>query len=124
MKIGNIRDIVSKIASDFLEKISPHGITVSENFEWRIKELPKVCLDEFFQKRFNKNLDYDQWAGIREELERMGRDLYQKSLTIIGDTIFLIQGENESKIQELKMQLRDEQDAHQKTKGELKKYID
>ena len=46
---------------EFLNKI------LLENYE--IISIVKDTLDEAFQKRFNKNIDYDQWVGIRDYLE-------------------------------------------------------
>lgn len=89
-----------------------------------VKRLPKECLDEFFQKRYNKNVDYDQWVGIRDTLDSMGRTLYEKSLTVIGDAIVIIQRENEEKIQNQENDLAEKEKEIQKLKTELKKYID
>ena len=118
MKIGNIKEIVSGFATKFREyKVSDREDTAS--FEYKIKALPKNNLDKWFQERYNKPVDYDQWVGIRDELDRMGRILYEKSLTVIGDAIITIQAENQDKIENLEQKIR-ELDLE----VELKKYVD
>lgn len=124
MKIGNIKEVIEQVGSKWREATTVKGNMLSENLERTIKALPKDNLDEYFQKKFNKNVDYDQWAGIREELESMGRTLYSKTLTIMGDAIFLIQGDNQEKIFELERQVKDLQKEKEDLESILKKYID
>lgn len=43
-----------------------------------IQGIFKNILGEQYQKRFNKNLDYDQWCGIIEAMEVAGRQASEK----------------------------------------------
>ena len=121
MKIGNIQELIRKITGKYKEMKEE---SVSGNLEHEIKRLPKNCLDDYFQKRFNKNLDYDQWAGIRDELDGMGRTLFERTLEILGDTLFVIQARNEAKIQDLEYDVKRLNEENDKLKVELKKYVD
>lgn len=125
MKIGNIKEVVAKYARKFKEfTISNKDYPETISMEYEIKGLPKKNLEKWFQERYNKSLDYDQWAGIRDELERMGRILYEKTLTIIGDSILEIQAENQEKIEDLERQVIEKCGDIDSLKKELKKYKD
>jgi hypothetical protein len=123
MKIGNIKQIVSSIAEHWKTvKVGEKEETF--DLQRKIQKLPKENLEDWFQKRYNKNLDYDQWVGIRDELDSMGRRLYGSTLAIIGDAIMLIQAENEDKIARQEGELKEKEKEIEKLKVELKKYID
>lgn len=125
MKIGNIKSIIEKVAESWKTfTLNSKSYEQTASMEYEIKKLPMEHLEEWFQKRFNKNLDYDQWAGIRDTLETMGRVLYEKTLTIIGDAVLMIQKENQDKIDEQINTIRDKDNEISKLKAELKKYID
>lgn len=125
MKIGNIRETVKKVAESWKSfTIDSKGYEQTASMEYEIKKLPIKHLEEWFQKRFNKNMDYDQWAGIRDSLEVMGRTLYEKTLTIIGDTVLIIQKENQNKIDELINIISDKDNEIKELKKELTKYVD
>lgn len=125
MKIGNIQNIVKKVGQKWKAfTLDSKGYEQTASMEHEIKKLPMEHLEEWFQKRFNKSLDYDQWAGIRDTLETMGRVLYEKTLTIIGDSILLIQKENQNVIDEQVNIIIDKDNEIAKLKAEIKKYID
>jgi len=121
MKIGNIREMVTKIigTSKSFEEYS-----IFESLDNTIQQLPKKCLEEFFQKKFNKNLDYDEWAGIREALDRMGRTLLEQTITIIGDTVFVVRHKDQDKILELQKNNEELEKENIKLQKELSKFIE
>ncbi len=125
MKIGNIQNIVRDISKKWKAFTLPSKqYEESVSFEHEIKSLPMKHLEEWFQKRFNKNLDYDQWVGVRDALDQMGWSLYEKALSIMGDSVLVIQKENQIKIEEQERVIKEKNDAISKLESELKKYID
>lgn len=123
MKIGNIKEMVSKIAEKY-RTISVDDSDYYYEVERSVRRLPKEMLEKFFQERFNKHLDYDQWVGIRDTLDDMGNKLYASTLAVIGDSIFVIQSKNEEKIQELESEIKTLTKEKEKLQEELKKYVD
>ena len=124
MKIGNIKQIIAGMSGRYKSYKLKNRDYDDASLESEIKKLPLNILEETYQKRFNKNVDYDQWVGIRDELERMGRILYEKTLTIVGDSIFIIQKENEDKIEGLEQEIASQKEKIAELGKELKKYID
>jgi len=121
MKIGNIREIVTRIiqsGKSFEED------SIFESLDNTIQGLPKKCLEEFFQKKFNKNIDYDEWFGIREALDRMGRTLLEQTITIIGDTVFVVRHKDQDKILELQKNNQELEKENIKLQEELSKFIE
>lgn len=45
---------------------------------WQLSPLVKDALSSVFNARFNKNLDYDQWAGIRDYLDTCAGKIAEK----------------------------------------------
>lgn len=125
MKIGNIQKVVKDFTENWKSyKLPSKDYEDSVSLEREIKKLPKENLEDWFQKRYNKNVDYDQWVGIRDVLDGMGRKLYETTLTVIGDAILVIQKENQDKIEELEKENEAKEKEINKLKTELKKYID
>lgn len=125
MKVGNIKEIVKSCAEKYKSfRLKDKDYDDEISFEIEIKKLPKNNLEKWFQERYNKNLDYDQWVGIRDELDRMGRKLYENTLSIIGDSVLIIQKENQVKIERLEEELGEKNTELDKLKNELRKYID
>lgn len=60
--MGEVREIVKKSALE----------------TWELSSIFKEALSECYQARFNKNLDYDQWVGIRDHLEDCARNAHRK----------------------------------------------
>lgn len=123
MKIGNIKEIVKSFAESY-KSVKVDDKEYSFSLDMEIKSLPKDNLEEWFQKRYNKNVDYDQWVGIRDTLDSMGRTLYGKTLSIIADSILFIQEENQNRIDQQERDIIEKDKEIEKLKIELKKYID
>ncbi len=46
--------------------------------DYQVGNIVKECLSEAYQKKFNKYLDYDEFVGIREHLEKCGYEVNQR----------------------------------------------
>ena len=119
MKLGKIRDVVKKVIDGRDDGSSEHS---SEWWSLEIKRLPKEVLNDWFQKRYNENLDYDQWVGIQEVLDGMGRTLYERALTILGDAVFIVRQEDHKQIAELERCLKEVTEKLEETEEKLSKY--
>ena len=61
-----------------VEAARREGLRMSKIDAYQIEDIVQETIGEAYQKRFNKNIDYDQWAGIRDEMRMCAHRISEK----------------------------------------------
>lgn len=76
---------------EVIQKAVPEIMQVKEPENWwitkvEIVSIVKDTIGDAYQKQFNKNLDYDQWVGIRDHMEDCAGKINEKIIAMLALT--------------------------------------